>query len=153
MDPVISEILKRMVREPDHKDPYVTDLLNRMAKLYAERNAVYKDNYLKVGRVMDALFPDGMMLQGPDAFNRWHLLELAIVKLTRYATQYEAGGHTDSLEDMIVYLAMVAGLDDKAANDEPEDENPYDTASKEPDSVLVNQAIMRFLRQFPAKEG
>lgn len=98
----------------DHKDPYVTELLNRMATLYAERNAVYKDNYRKVGKVMDALFPDGITLKGPDAFNRWHLFELSIVKLTRYANQYEAGGHADSLEDQIVYLAMVAGLEEEA---------------------------------------
>jgi len=98
----------------DTKDPYVTELLNRMAKLYAERNAVYKDNYLKVGGVMEALFPEGMVLKTAEDYNRWHLLELAIVKLTRYANQYEKGGHADSIEDMIVYLAMVAGLDNEA---------------------------------------
>jgi hypothetical protein len=97
------------------KDPYVSTLLNRLSELYAERNAVYKDNYLKVGGVMSAMFPDGMVLKTAEDFNRWHLFELAIVKLTRYVNQYEAGGHPDSIEDMIVYLSMVAGLDNAAA--------------------------------------
>jgi hypothetical protein len=101
------------------KDPYVTELLNRMAILYAERNAVYQDNYLKVGAVMAAMFPEGKVLKTADDFNRWHLFELAIVKLTRYANQYEDGGHADSIEDMIVYLAMVAGLDHVAETKEP----------------------------------
>lgn len=99
------------------KDPYVSTLLNRLSELYAERNAVYKDNYLKVGGVMSAMFPDGMVLKTAEDFNRWHLFELAIVKLTRYANQYEAGGHPDSIEDMIVYLSMVAGLDNAAAKE------------------------------------
>lgn len=96
------------------KDPYVTKLLNEMAGLYAERNAVYKDNYLMVGRIMEAMFPAGKTLRGADDFNRWHLFELAIVKLSRYASNYNQGGHKDSIEDMIVYLAMVAALDAKA---------------------------------------
>jgi hypothetical protein len=94
----------------DHKDPYVTEMLNRMAELYAERNAVYKDNYKKVGAVMVAMFPEGKVLKTAEDFNKWHLFELAIVKLTRYANQYEEG-HMDSLEDLIVYMAMVAGID------------------------------------------
>lgn len=99
---------------PTSGDPYVTKLLGDMAKLYAERNAVYKDNYKMVGRIMEAMFPDGIELRTAEEFNRWHLFELAIVKLSRYAVQYKSGGHQDSIEDMIVYLAMVAGLDDEA---------------------------------------
>lgn len=108
------------------KDPYVTELLNRMANLYSERNAVYKDNYLKVGAVMSAMFPHGKTLKTADDFNRWHLFELAIVKLTRYANQYEEGGHQDSIEDMIVYLAMVAGLDREFKLREPDDMSDMD---------------------------
>jgi hypothetical protein len=88
------------------------DVLSESAKLFAERNAVYKDNWRKVGAIMVALFPDGPPhLETEDDYNRWHLFELAIVKLTRYATHYNEGGHKDSIEDMVVYLSMVASID------------------------------------------
>lgn len=90
--------------------PYATTLLHKMADLFAERNAVYKDNFRMVGKIMQAMFPEGIELKTPEDHNKFHLFMLAIVKLTRYAINYE-GGHKDSLEDMIVYLSMVAALD------------------------------------------
>lgn len=115
------ELLKRVEVQigelPETADPYVAELLHRMADLYKERNAVYKDNYKKVGAVMAAMFPQGKFLLSPDDYNKWHLFELAIVKLTRYANQYE-NGHADSLEDMIVYLAMVASIDAERENED-----------------------------------
>lgn len=92
--------------------PYVSELLSSLAGLYAERNAVYKDNFRRVGDVMVALFPDGPpKLETTADYCRWHLFELAIVKLSRYAVAYNAGGHVDSLDDLIVYMAMVAACD------------------------------------------
>lgn len=93
------------------EDPYVSQLLGRLKQLYSERNAVYKDNYKMVGRIMAAMFPEGVTLKTVEDFNRWHIFELAIVKLSRYAVQYQTGGHADSIEDKIVYLAMLAGID------------------------------------------
>lgn len=86
-------------------------ILERNAELFAERNGVYKDNYVIVGEVMRALFPDGVQISLSEDFERWHLFELFIVKLTRYAVQYKEGGHDDSLNDMINYLAMLQVLD------------------------------------------
>ncbi len=95
-----------------HDAPYAAVLLNQCAKLYAERNAVYKDNFRMVGAIMKALFPDGPpALETVQDYNRWHLFELAIVKLSRYAVTYNEGGHEDSLDDLIVYMAMVAQCD------------------------------------------
>ena len=93
-------------------EAYVTELLKRHATLFEERNSVYGDNYRMVGRIMKAMFPDGVpeILSEAD-FNRWHLFELAIVKLSRYAVNYQHGGHADSLDDLIVYLARVAMCD------------------------------------------
>lgn len=95
-------------------DKRVPLILNELGKLFADRNAVYKDNYIIVGKVMQALFPDGIELKHPDDFARWHLFELMIVKLTRYAVQYRSGGHPDSLNDMINYLAMLQVIDTTA---------------------------------------
>lgn len=95
-----------------HDLPYVTNLLNESAALFRKRNAIYKDNFRMVGRIMIAMFGDNPPELKTEAdYNRWHLFELFVVKLSRYSINYNAGGHMDSLDDMIVYLAMVAALD------------------------------------------
>ena len=65
-----------------------------------------------VGKLMQAMFPDGIKLDSQEDHNKFHLFMLAIVKLSRYAINYDQG-HKDSLDDMIVYLSMVAALDDE----------------------------------------
>lgn len=82
------------------------------ARTYEERNKVYKDNFRTVGRLMKSLFPNGSpQLTNEDDFNRWHIFELIIVKLTRYAQNYSTGGHKDSLDDILVYVAMLQEID------------------------------------------
>jgi hypothetical protein len=81
------------------------DLLAKMADTYRERNAVYGDNWRRVGDVMMSLYPEGMHLQDADAFNRWHLFELIVVKLTRFANSKLT--HVDSIHDIAVYAAML----------------------------------------------
>lgn len=95
----------------------VVDRLVNSATIFADRAAVYKDNYKAVGRVMEALFPDGHTQHTQEDHNRWHLFELVIVKLTRYVNNYERG-HEDSLDDMIVYLSMLGQLDVELRADE-----------------------------------
>lgn len=97
----------------DPVDPVlqVPEDLKRIANLFEERNAIYGSNYREVGQIMAALFPNGITLKTVDDHNRFHLFMLKIVKLTRYAKIYEEGGHEDSMEDDIVYSAMVAALD------------------------------------------
>ena len=100
----------------DHNNlPFVTKHLREMAKLFAERNAVYKDNFRMVGKLMEAMFPEGIELKTKEDHNKFHLFMLAIVKLSRYAINYQ-DGHKDSIDDMIVYMSMVAALDAEAAN-------------------------------------
>lgn len=96
------------------KLPFVAEHLHGLADLFAERNAVYKDNFRMVGKIMEAMFPDGIKLVTQDEHNKFHLFMLAIVKLSRYAINYEKG-HKDSLDDLIVYFSMVAALDHEAA--------------------------------------
>lgn len=92
--------------------PFVSLHLQGLAELFAKRNAVYKDNFRMYGRLMAALFPDGFSAATEKEHNKDHLFMLAMVKLTRYAINYREG-HKDSLDDMIVYLSMVAALDDE----------------------------------------
>lgn len=103
----------------------VEDTLRRSIDLYQERNAVYKDNFRTVGRLMTALFPDGVQLTDGADFNRWHIFELIIVKLTRYVRNWREGGHEDSIDDMIVYFGMLKELDREYKN-----ERGYDTENQ-----------------------
>lgn len=96
----------------------VPDILEAMAKTYRERNAVYGDNWKNVGSVMMTLFPQGVELRDADAFNSWHLFELIIVKLTRFANGNLT--HIDSIHDIAVYAAMLEALLQDAANKESE---------------------------------
>ena len=84
------------------------DILAEMADTYRERNKVYGDNYKRVGDVMMALFPNGVTIATKEQFNVWHLFELMIVKLTRFANSGLA--HEDSIHDLAVYAAMVESL-------------------------------------------
>ncbi len=84
------------------------DILAEMADTYRERNKVYGDNYKRVGEVMVALFPNGVTINTKDEFNVWHLFELMVVKLTRFANS--GLSHEDSIHDLAVYAAMVESL-------------------------------------------
>jgi len=93
------------LERPPTRKPDAGDLMAAMARTFKERNAVYGNNAEVVGRVMAALFPHGVKLKTPKDFELWHLLELVIVKLTRF-TQSELT-HEDSIHDLAIYAAMV----------------------------------------------
>jgi len=86
------------------------EILDKAAETYRERNAEYGENYRVFGRVMQALFPDGLTIKGEQEWVRFHLWLLSVVKLTRYVQNWEQG-HDDSLLDDIVYKAMTLQLD------------------------------------------
>lgn len=89
----------------------VLGILNGAASVYRDRNAVYKDNFRAVGRVMEALFPEGRPgLKVAADYDRWHIFELLVVKLTRYAQNYD-NPHEDSLLDMLPYEGILGALD------------------------------------------
>jgi len=94
------------MNELEKKD--AAKILEEMADTFRERNKVYGDNYKTVGEVMVALFPKGMELKTVDDYNVWHLFELMIVKITRFANSDLK--HKDSIHDAAVYAAMVESL-------------------------------------------
>ena len=91
-----------------NKNKDAAQILEEMANTFRERNRVYGDNYKNVGEVMVALFPKGINLRSNDDFNIWHLFELMIVKITRFANSDLK--HKDSIHDAAVYAAMVESL-------------------------------------------
>lgn len=93
---------------------HADELLADMAETFRERNKVYGSNYLRVGQVMEVLHgagtsaPASELVGTAEQFNVWHLYELMIVKLTRFANS--GLKHKDSIHDMAVYAAMIESL-------------------------------------------
>jgi hypothetical protein len=90
--------------------PDVPALLRAAAKTFEERNALYGDNYKHFGHVMAATFPNGLTVADAESWNRLGLLVQTVSKMTRYAANFERGGHQDSAHDLCVYAAMLEEL-------------------------------------------
>ena len=90
----------------------VPENLRAMANTFEERNKLYGDNYIVVGKVMAALFPDGVKINSSDDQVRYHLFSWMVGKLTRYAANWE-NGHPDSIHDLAVYTAMLEEFDQR----------------------------------------
>lgn len=96
------------------KVPFVAQELKDKAALYEQRNAIYGDNYKRWGNMVQAIMLE-VTLKTPDDFNRFGVLVQLFSKMSRYAIQFENGGHADSLDDLSVYAMMLKELDKDAA--------------------------------------
>lgn len=83
-------------------------IMYEMAKTFAERNAVYGDNWKKAGEIFALLHPNGVQLKTPEDHQFFHLWSLMIVKLTRFANSGLT--HIDSLHDLSVYGSMCESI-------------------------------------------
>ena len=83
------------------------DLLAAAADTFRQRNALYGDNYTRFGDIMMGIFPAGVELRTAADFNRYGQLFMCMCKLTRYAENFNKGGHQDSAHDLTVYAAML----------------------------------------------
>jgi len=83
------------------------DILREMAGTFDERNKVYGSNYLMVSKLVKVLFPDGVP-PGLVESDHWHLFELKLVKLSRFAISNLS--HMDSIHDDGVYSAMIESI-------------------------------------------
>jgi hypothetical protein len=82
--------------------------LEAAAETFRERGKTYGDNWMLIGAVMDAIFPDGYKAPSVNSWNRFHLWFLILVKMTRLAvTDFR---HKDSAHDITVYAAMLESL-------------------------------------------
>jgi hypothetical protein len=87
------------------------DVLAEMAETYRARNAVYGDNFMMVAKLVKVLFPNGVP-PGLVERDEWHLFELKLVKLSRFAISNLT--HLDSIHDDAVYSAMIESILRKA---------------------------------------
>ena len=83
-------------------------VMEEMLATFRERHKTYGDNYLRIGPVLAAMFPDGLVLRTAEEHNRYHLYILMMVKMTRLATTNLT--HEDSALDASVYGAMLTGM-------------------------------------------
>jgi hypothetical protein len=83
------------------------EILQEAAKTFEERGRVYGESYLNYGKIMAAIFPDGITIKGEEAFNRFALFFHCVNKIQRYSQNLEKGGHQDSAHDLCVYAAML----------------------------------------------
>ena len=102
-----------------------SDILQEALKTNLAKDAEYGDNYLRLGALLSTAFPNGLELSGPDDFNRFHLLLLCFVKITRYAENWDTGGHADSLRDLAVYAAMLEATDYNIKEEKLGHEDPF----------------------------
>lgn len=82
--------------------------LEQMLATFKERNLLYGENYLALGRTMVAMFPDGIVLKTEEDFIKFHFLDWMLGKLTRYARN--GCTHEDSILDASVYGAMLTAF-------------------------------------------
>jgi hypothetical protein len=80
--------------------------------VFTTRNRTYGNNFMKMGGVLSAMFPGGLLLNTTDDFNRFCLFVEAIGKLSRYSQAFADGKfHNDSVKDSGVYSFMLEALD------------------------------------------
>lgn len=89
----------------------VPGLLRCNANLFESRNAEYGTSYKQIGHVLKSYFPDGLNLKTEEDFLRFAQFHMIAGKLGRYATNFNKGGHQDSLDDISVYSAMLNEID------------------------------------------
>lgn len=90
------------------------EILQEAAQTFAERKVIYGTNYINAGNALHALFPNGVTLSNEIDQRRFHIFTWIIGKLSRYALNFDKGGHQDSIHDACVYAAMLEAIDEEA---------------------------------------
>jgi hypothetical protein len=89
----------------------IADILTDAAAIQQARAQVYGDNHARYAAMMAVAFPDGITLKTAADHDRFMVWALLIMKLSRYAVNWEHG-HQDSIHDAVVYAAWLEALDD-----------------------------------------
>lgn len=110
--PTIRDLFENQPHPVGTRPANAGDILEEGGKTFKERHKVYGNNFLKVGDVMTALFPDGLTVETPEDWVRLELLMMKVVKVSRYAENFTKGGHQDSVHDDMVYSAMLENVDE-----------------------------------------
>jgi hypothetical protein len=87
------------------------ETLKQLAGLYQFKNSVYGDSYKQAGYMLHELFPKGITLDKPEAFNRFCIIVHIITKLHRYCNNFDNADEPDHMKDISVYATMLLELD------------------------------------------
>jgi hypothetical protein len=96
-----------------------SDLLKTTAEFFRAKNEEYGGAYIKIGKILSIIFPDGVVLKTAEDHVRYNLFIMGINKYIRYGTNFAKGGHVDSATDMMAYAAMLSSFDE-TLNENPE---------------------------------
>ena len=107
-----------MVMNKELMMPSPIDNMKNAIKTFNKREKVYGvRGYEQQGRVIKSLFPTGIKLETEEDHNRFFLLSMIVVKLCRYANNWDKKGHQDSVHDMGVYSFILESFDKGYEND------------------------------------
>lgn len=82
--------------------------LERASAIIKERGEQYGNAQKNHAKTLLSMFPDGITLKTEDDFSRFASLNMCVAKMTRYATNFEKGGHKDSASDLVSYASMLS---------------------------------------------
>ena len=94
----------------------VAERLAKLGELYKERRAIYGPTDKNFGKLAKGLFPDKLVIETEDDWNRLALFMHVLNKVSRYASTFSAGGHPDSCDDGSVYFQMLREMDEEIKN-------------------------------------
>lgn len=104
-------------RKRPRAKPTVPDRLSYLGNIYAARSKVYGKDYRHLGDSLSAIFPNGLLLETPEEFNRFALFIHLHGKMFRYGQNMKSGGHADSLDDASVYAQLMRECDDEGVGE------------------------------------
>lgn len=89
----------------------VENRLKNAGKIFAKKEIEYGSIWKNHGKLIRVLFPRGVSAPDELSIARYSIVNMIAAKLARYCNNFEKGGHQDSLDDIIVYAAMLLELD------------------------------------------
>jgi hypothetical protein len=101
---------KKAMSKDSLRNRHPIECMENALETFRERNKVYGDNYHQHGKVMMALFPNGVHLATEKEWNRFGIVNMLVAKMTRYCQGWPRS-HQDSIHDMGVYAFMLESLD------------------------------------------
>lgn len=99
-------------KEETKEQQTIAKKIEGILSLFQERNEKYGKDYLEFGDGAFNTFGK-ITLESASDYERFAPLLLKYMKFRRYIKNFKKGGHQDSLDDDIIYTAILSELDAK----------------------------------------
>lgn len=90
----------------------IEEIFDEAKQTYIDRSSMYSDTWEAVGVITHALYPGGILLDTPEKFAKFHILQWMIGKMVRYAYSDEK----DCIHDAGIYAFILEHIDGEARN-------------------------------------